>query len=420
MRQFLLIALFGVLLADIMLHLGLGLPVRGLSLKNALLYVLFVMLVLEFSVGRRDLLRETWPVQGAWILLAIYATFTWLVVVLLGVHRGYDTLDSFIALKSRLFDLILFFMVYIYGSKDLQSTRNLLRWLISIFVIVNVITLVDVFNIPNLNIIADRVDGRLTGPVNEVNQYGAILIFIIPITAGLALSTRGLLRLFLGGGALVAFVLLALTVSRGSYLGLLVGSLFALFLVRKHVNRVAVLKGAVTLFFLIVIAGAAIAYQNPEGFLDKFDIAGATLDRISSGRTYFWRQALTLMSYWPLSFITGYGWHAYASIFIEQGDPHNTYMLYWFNLGLVGLTLYVFIALWILRFTVRGLANIADEAKPAIIGFIMGFCSLHVALMFVGLFTPWLFIWAITGATLRMLVEYQHRGISAPAEQSDA
>jgi O-antigen ligase len=409
MRQFLLITLFAILLSDIMLDLGLTLG-PGLSLKNAMLYLVFLALILEFTLGASDPLRETWALNATWLLLVSYAVFTWLVIILLGVHRGYSAFAGFIALKAQLIDLFLFLLVYMYAPKDAVKSINLLRWLISILVVVNVVTLVDVFNLPDLGIITDREDGRLTGPVNEVNQYGAILIFIIPITAGLALSSTGWLKRLFVIGALMAFVLLGLTVSRGSYLGLAVGGLLALYLVRHHVRREAIVNGSLTIAITLIVVAAAIAYQNPEGFLAKFDFVGTSLDRASSGRIDFWRQALTMMSYWPYSFVVGYGWDAYATLFLGYGDPHNTYLLYWFNLGIVGLGLYVFIVVWIVRFCVTSLDALSESLRPVIIGFIMGFLALHVALFFVGLYASWLFIWAITGAALRLVVEDVKRG----------
>jgi len=404
MRNLLLVSLFAILLSDIMLGLGLTLA-PGLSLKNAMLYVLFVALVLEFSVGRRNPLQETWALHIRWLLLISYATFTWLAIVLLGIHRGYSGLESFISLKGQLVDLFIFLLVYLYGPKDTSTTLSLIRWLITVLIIVNIITMIDVFNVPDLGIIIDRQDGRLTGPFNEVNQYGAILIFIIPITAGLALASKGQLKAFYGFGALAAILLLGLTVSRGSYAGLFVGGAWALYLVREHVRRETVIKGAIAGIVVLCLVAAIIAYQNPEGFLDKFSFTGVSLYRVSSGRTFFWRQTFTMMSIWPLSFVTGYGWNAYATLFLGYGDPHNTYLMYWFNLGLFGLVMYVFIVAWIVRFALRSLHTISREIKPIIIGFIFGLLALHVALFFVGLYASSLFIWALAGATLRLLVE---------------
>ncbi|MGI9205085.1 MAG: O-antigen ligase family protein [Woeseiaceae bacterium] len=404
MRIFLLVSLFAILLSDIMLGLGLSLA-PGLSLKNAMLYILFIALVLEFTVGQRDPLKETWPLHVLWMLLVTYATFTWLVIVLLGVHRGYDGLLGFITLKGQLVDLFLFLLVYLYGPKDAASTLSLLRWLIAVLIVVNIITMVDVFNVPDLGIIIDRDDGRLAGPLKEVNQYGAVLIFIVPITAGLAFASRGMLRMCYGIGTLIALILLGLTVSRGSYVGLLAGGAIGLYLVRDYVRREAIVRGSIVGFIVLILVAGVTAYQNPDGFFERFSVSGVTLYGVSSGRTFFWQQALTIMSSWPFSFISGYGWNAYPTLLVGYGDPHNTYLLYWFNLGLLGLILYVVIVYWILRFAVRGLRDMPAESRPIIIGLILGLLALHFALFFVELYSSSLFIWAIAGTTLRLLVE---------------
>jgi len=386
--------------------LGLGLTLGpGLSLKNAMLYVLFTMLVLEFVLVNRDPLRETWPLHSAWTLLAFYATFTWLVIILLGLHRGYDAIASFIRLKGQLVDLVLFLLVYLYGPGDASKSVKLLKWLVALLVLVNLITLIDVLNIPNLGIIIDRADGRVTGPVAEVNQYGAILIFLIPITAGLAFGSSGALRLIYACGIAMAVVLLGLTVSRGSYVGLAAGGLYALYLVRDHVRKASIIKGSIVVIVMLAAAAVTIVIFNPEGFLSKFEFSRSSLDGLSSGRLDMWRRALTAMSYWPFSFVIGYGWDAYRTLVGIYGDPHNTYLLYWFNLGLVGLGLYLFIVIWIVRYTVISLNYISTALKPLVIGFTTGFLALHVAMFFVLIYTPWFFIWAIAGTILRIIVD---------------
>ena len=404
MRQFLLVSLFSILLADIMLGPGLSFGL-GLSFKNAMLYVLFMVLVLEFLLSDRDPLRETWPLHSAWALLAFYGAFTWLVIVLLGLHRGYDQVDSFIRLKGQLFDLFLFLLVYLYGPRDALKSVKVLKWLIFLLVFFNIVTLIDFLNIPDLGIITERDDGRITGPVREVNQYGAILIFIIPITAGLALGSSGALRLIFAFGTALATILLGLTVSRGSFVGLMVGGFFSLYLVRHHVRRASIIKGTIIVVVAVTIAAVTVTFLNPEGLLSKFDVAGSSLDGISSGRLDVWRRVLTMMSYWPSSFVVGYGWNAYRALIGIFGDPHSTYLLYWFNLGLIGLGLYLFIVIWIVKYTVTSLRYISTELKPIVIGFTTGFMALHIAVFFVLVYTPWLFIWAITGTILRIIVD---------------
>ena len=408
MRQFLLVSLFSILLADIMLDLGLSLA-PGLSLKNAMLYVIFAALVLEFILGDRDPLRETWPLHGAWGLLVLYATFTWLVIVLLGFHRGYHAVSSFIALKSQLADLFLFLLVYLYGPRDALKSIKVLQWLVGLLVIINVISLIDFLNIPDLGIMNERRDGRITGPVQEVNQYGAILIFLIPVTAGLAMGSIGVRRLLFAFGAALAVILLGLTVSRGSWVGLLLSGSYTLYLARDHVRKKSIIKGTIIVLVLTVVAAVTVAIVNPDGFLGKFDLGGTSLNNMSSGRIDVWRRLLTKMSYWPPSFVVGYGWNAYRVLIGIFGDPHNTYLLYWFNLGLIGLSIYSFIVVWIIRYTVKSLRYISTELKPLVIGFTTGFMAVHIAIFFVAIYTPWLFIWALTGTILRVVVDDRRR-----------
>jgi len=408
MRQFLLVSLFAILLADVMLGLGLSLA-PGLSVKNAMLYVLFMALILEFVLTDRDPLNETWALHGAWVLLIFYASFTWLAIVLLGLHREYNTVSSFIILKSQLADLFLFLLVYLYAPRDSQKSVHVLQWLVALLVLVNLVTFVDFLNIVDLGVINERSDGRLTGAVREVNQYGAVLVVLIPLTVGLMLGSSGALKLLYAIGAAMAVVLLGLTVSRGSYVGLVVGVMIALYLARHHVRRQAIVKGAILAVVVVAIAGLSVAIVNPEGFLDKFNFAGLDVNNISSGRLDVWRRLLTKMSYWPVSFLTGYGWNAYPVLIGIYGDPHNTYLLYLFNLGVIGFGLYVFIVIWIIRYVIKSLNYISEELKPLVIGFVTGFISVHVAVFFVAIYTPWLFIWALTGTTLRIIVDERRK-----------
>jgi len=419
MRQFLLISLFAILLGDIMFELGLSLA-PGLSLKNAMLYILFSALVLEFLVGDRDPLRETWPLHGAWALLVFYAFFTWLTIVLLGLHRGYDAVGSVIPLKSQLADLFLFLLVYLYGPNDTQSSIKVLRVLVALLVLINVVTIIDFLNIPDLGIISERHDGRVTGPVQQVNQYGLILIFLIPVTAGLMFASTGMSRLVFAVGSAMAVVLLGLTVSRGSWVGLIVGGALAMYFVRDHVRRDVIINGGLVALLILAITAVSLAVVNPEAFLSKFSFSsGADLDSVSSGRVDVWRRVLTKMSYWPVSFITGYGWNAYRTLIGIYGDPHNTYVLYWFNLGLIGLGLYIYIVIWTIRYAVTSLKFISIGLKPLVIGFITGFTALHVGMFFSVLYTASLFIWAMAATVLRVIADDRTRMRAEAAEMAE-
>ena len=120
MRQFLIVSLFVILLVDLMLGFGLGLA-PGLSLKNVFLYILFIALVIDVTVGGRDLLPEAWPVIGVWVAVVGYSIFSWVVLSTLGIHRGYSMVGGFISLKTQLIDLFLFFLLFMYGPRNLAT-----------------------------------------------------------------------------------------------------------------------------------------------------------------------------------------------------------------------------------------------------------------------------------------------------------
>jgi O-antigen ligase len=255
--------------------------------------------------------------------------------------------------------------------------------------------------------------------VREVNQFGAILIFMIPVTVGLAMSSSGTLKLLFAAGAALAGVLLVLTVSRGSYVGFVLGGTGALYLVRDHIRKQSIIKGAIIGAVVLTIAVIALVLLNPEGLMKKFDVGGATLDGMSSGRLDVWQRLLTMMSYWPVSFVTGFGWNSYRVLIGIFGDPHNTYLLYWFNLGLIGLGLYLFIVGWVVKFSVSSLRYLRTSTKPLVIGFVVGFIALHIAISFVLVYSPWPFIWAITGTILRVIVDERREMMLSATTQED-
>ena len=52
-----------------------------------------------------------------------------------------------------------------------------------------------------------------------------------------------------------------------------------------------------------------------------------------------------------------------------------------------------------------------EKLKPLVIGLITGFLALHIAIFFVALYTPWLFIWALVGTMLRIIVDDRREAV---------
>jgi O-antigen ligase len=105
----------------------------------------------------------------------------------------------------------------------------------------------------------------------------------------------------------------------------------------------------------------------------------------------------------PITFLTGFGWDVY-SVMPFRYASHNHYLGIWFDLGLPGLALFIFILARLL-ITARKAVPIADDVtRPHLLAFIFGMLSLSVAIIFADLFDPWSYIWLYVGAVMRMAV----------------
>lgn len=329
----------------------------------------------------------------------------------LRIHvQNYSDEDRLIALKSTLADFYLFFLVYYYGVRNIQDAMSLARNILALVFASNVITVIDVYNIPDLGIIkqmdSESNRGRLMGPIGEPNQYAAFLAFFFPSYIALAFATiRGKIAssLYLSA-SLATIITLLLTGSRGGVFGLIAGAIWGCWQIREKVRVKAMLKviGLALPVVGVAVAIAVIKYSSLLlGRIDATAQAG-NASAVSAGRTMIWQAGLNVMADNPLSFITGMGWHTFAAY--VGIVPHNTYLWYFFNLGLIGLVLYLLILRNVLKLTREAVNGLSDEGNMLLLGFLFGFAALLVSVCFVDLFAPWYFIWAYAGVMARIAV----------------
>ncbi len=116
----------------------------------------------------------------------------------------------------------------------------------------------------------------------------------------------------------------------------------------------------------------------------------------------------------PITFIIGYGWGVYdtmSSMGVFRFATHNTYLTYFFDLGIVGLGLFLVLVSNVIRVTRKGVDKSKRFTRVQLMVFLFGFLSLLVALFFGNLHKPWLFVWAYIGLMMRVAVE-------APADRA--
>lgn len=198
---------------------------------------------------------------------------------------------------------------------------------------------------------------------------------------------------------------------------MVVGGVLGAYYLRAVIpTRVLVRAGAgLTLLSVVVLIGA-VAVGYGDLLLDRFGLLGSTGFEASSGRTMIWTRALGSMFDHPVTLITGFGWFAYESSRYFSFATHNSYLNILYNLGLIGLSLFLMVAVNVLRVVRRGLSRATPEARPWLIALSFGFPALLVALFFGELHSPWIYVWALVGITLRIAV-LQNSGETESARQ---
>jgi len=405
MKRFILILLLCVLLVATTFGLDLSLG-PGLSVKNAFLYLIMVVYMIETAVlhNRRFELPSVLLPFG---LLVGYCILSWFTASFVVHPSYYNPFPTLITLKGERVDQLIVFLLFFYGVASTRDTLILTRAFLLILALGSLVTVVDGFNIPDLGIIQQREDGRMGGPMGESNQYGALLAFMLPGAVAL-LWDPGIKKWLAIGTIFISIVALLAASSRGSFAGLFLGGAFTVFYLRSIITLRQIALGVTALIITLAITLVVILNTELAGnLIDRFvDVTTARDARtMSSGRTAIWANLLGRMTENPLSFLTGFGWDAYRFQPGIFAAPHNTYLNVMFNLGLPGLCLYLLLLHMLFRSARRAIWRATGLARAHLMAFTFGFAALNASLLFVEIYQPWVYIWAYAGLMMRLSVE---------------
>jgi len=221
-------------------------------------------------------------------------------------------------------------------------------------------------------------------------------------------TRQGFRRLVWVGAILVSSLVLILTVSRGAFVGLFLGTACAAFMLRRYVSiQRFVVWGAIAVvgvMFVGLIAGlvdqqiGAVIAERLFGQSKSIDMSEA-----SSGRTQIWAELLDRMVRTPTTLLTGFGWDVYYVMPFRYA-PHNHYLGTYFDLGIPGVGLFLLLMKRIVS-TARSAVGLADEeTRPHVLAFVFGMLALVISIVFADLFDPWSYIWLYVGAMMRIAV----------------
>jgi O-antigen ligase len=404
-RYFLLIV-FVALIGSRALGLDLGLG-PGLSIKNALLYATALLIAIDGAITRNRQV-ELLPVILPFALLITYAVGSWIFVVVFLDYPNYSPLATFIRLKTKLVDQFIVLVVFFYGVVNWRDAVWLLKSITWVVVVGCLVTVVDTFNIPDLGIVTARTfDGRVEGIMASAGEFSGLLAFFLPAMVALVWAETGFVRKLAVVGVGLGVVSILIAASRGAMVGLIISSIASAIYLRRYISAQIVLRATLAVFMLIAVAVVVVMSTEFGSILQERMSTGlesGDAQEISSGRTIIWLAALREMADYPLSFIIGLGWESYFQAVGYRYATHNVYLDRIYNLGLIGLLLFVLTYVNAIVIARRGLQHAPKQAIPFLMATVVGMAAMMITMTFADLENAVTLSLAYAGLTLRIAI----------------
>jgi O-antigen ligase len=406
--RYLLLILFIGTMGSRALGLDFGLA-PGTSIKNVMLYAVATVITAESAILRNRKV-ELLPVILPFALLVFYALMTWVVTITFLDNPYYDPRETFIRLKVKLVDQFLMQLVFFYGVVNWKEALWLLKALVWVAIIGCLLTIVDTFNIPDLGVISQRdSDGRVEGIVGSSQDFGGLLAFVLPAMIALWWNETGIKKFFVLVGIGLTLVSLLLSASRGAMLGIVVGAVMAAIYLRQYISAQILVRATMAALLISVVAISVVLSTDFGDMLVarvSTGISTGDLRTLSSGRSDIWSAALREMLEYPLTFVTGFGWEAYFQSIAPRlmVAMHSVYLDRLYNLGTIGLALFVISYASAIAIARRGLKFAPTEAGHFLIAAVIGMTSFMIAMAFSDIHGAALYVWAYMGLALRLAV----------------
>ena len=417
--RWLFLALIAAFIAGDAFGMGMSL-VTGFSVKNAILYAIGFALIFRTALSG-GMKIEFLSLHVAFALLIAYATLMWMISFGVIHYPGYRMFAMLVTLKTKMIDPAFMLFGTFYALRTLGDCKWVIGALLLAIAGANVATLADTAGIAHFGMkVGDHGPeaGRVFGAFGHANDTGTLIVTVLPGMIAMMVGSHGFRRFVWLGSVLASGLVLILTVSRGAFVGGFVGTIWGAYMLRRYVPVQKFLAwglmAMVGVIFVVLIAGLVdqqignVITERLFGQSQSIDMSEA-----SSGRTQIWAELLDRMARTPLTFLTGFGWDVYFVMPFRYA-PHNHYLNTYFNLGIPGLALFVYIMARIVK-AARGIVSMADEeTRPHVLGFIFGMLALLVSIIFADLFDPWSYIWLYVGAMMRIAVLVR-QGVEEPA-----
>lgn len=375
-------------------------PIPGLSIKNTAFYILILALIAGNASSGRPILAWS-KLNIPIIIYLVYIVLSMVMTSNFGGIPGYYLGAEIIYIKMTIESYMIFFVGYnlFHNKKDLLDVIG--SQLVMLFVL-NMITILSTYGLISIERIIVEKGGRTTGAFGEQNQYAAYVVLFIPYAIMAAMMSKNMMKkAFYAVVVITALFTVLLTGSRGGMLAIILGVCSLVTLQARKVTP-AIVGRLLAVSVLFALFSTVVFLVLPEesqlGIIDN--VVGRaedqSLDDYSSGRMDFWPLLLGMFMESPL---WGTGWHTVNQL--TGYNSHNDFLLVLTEGGMIGFILFCLI----FKLFVSG----AKRARPLwsenrwiYNTFIAGIYSILLAMFFVNLYLPYLFVFLYAGLVLKL------------------
>lgn len=336
-----------------------------IRIEDVLMVILVFTWLAKVAINKEIGFLKVTPLNRAIKVFAVICV----IATLIGILRGdvFPPKGIFFVLKY-----IEYFVLFFLVVNNIHQEKQAQLLLSSFFAVCLMICLYSMTQLGKV----ERLSAPFEGAAGEPNTFGGYLLFLFSLCFGLFLYLEnGRKRWFFGGlGALTLFTLF-MTLSRGSYFGL-VGAYLVFFALARPKRMLLLGAGVCVGLMLIVVPGAiqkrilyTFSLTSPEITEYTVTIRGVALDPSSSARIQSWKYAVKDWFKHPL---LGHGVSG-------RGLVDNQYFTFFVETGLVGILAFLYL-LW--RIWILGYGAYRAQTQPYYQGLFVGFLAGFIGLLF--------------------------------------
>ena len=247
---------------------------------------------------------------------------------------------------------------------------------------------------------------RVYSTFGNPNVYGAYLLLLIPLSAGLMLYVKKpLYKLYAAGVTGMLLIVLALTYSRGCYVALAAAVLFFMLLVEKR------------LIVLYILGLFAMPFVLPPEIIDRIVSIVNFTDTSTLYRISIWQASLRMLGDFWMTGI-GQGAEAYNAVYpyyafsaVTALHAHNLFLQIFLETGIIGLLAFLAILACFFRTQFSFMRNTSDHRRRILSA---AMASAVIGFLIQGMFDHALYSYRV------MLIFYLYLGIANSITEAEA